>query len=206
MSSSPALSPAQAHALFDVLTHHEVYSEIENFKSPNAIHQYGLPFAKDDAQPCTSPVLQLLLTKFALTLPGLSTVADVFWKQRIQTIVEKLGAAELSESYDKGSVGLRKTLATAISALIEYPAKGCLGGFPMKDVEPARKYDTSKPDDVMQAWNDFLQQLVYGGMIDELFTKCAETDKLEGHSSLVQAAHEFILVKYAPLVSCAVLR
>ncbi|EKG17335.1 hypothetical protein MPH_05401 [Macrophomina phaseolina MS6] len=200
MASSPALSPAQAHALFDVLTHHEVYSEIENFKWPAAIHQYGHPFQKDQAQPCTSPILQLLLNKFALTLPGLSSVDDAFWKVRIQTIVEKLGAAELSESYDKGSVGLRKTLATAISALIEYPAKGALGGFPMKNVDPGRKYDTSKPEDVMQAWDDFLQQLVYGGMIDELFTKCAETDKLEDHSALVQAAHEFILVNLASLM------
>ncbi|KAL1633673.1 hypothetical protein SLS56_002821 [Neofusicoccum ribis] len=200
MSSSPELSPRQAHALFDVLTHHEVYSEIENFKWPDAIHQYGHPFAKDAAQPCTSPILRALLSKFALTLPGLSSVADVFWKERIQTIVEKLGAAELSESYDKGSVGMRKTLATAISALIEYPAKGALGGFPMKDVDAARAYDTSKPDDVMQAWDDFLQQLVYGGMIDELFTTCAETDNLEDHSPLVQAAHEFILVNLASLM------
>ncbi|EOD52707.1 Px domain containing protein [Neofusicoccum parvum] len=200
MSSSPELSPRQAHALFDVLTHHEVYSEIENFKWPDAIHQYGHPFAKDAAQPCTSPILRALLSKFALTLPGLSSVADVFWKERIQTIVEKLGAAELSESYDKGSVGMRKTLATAISALIEYPAKGALGGFPMKDVDAARSYDTSKPDDVMQAWDDFLQQLVYGGMIDELFTTCAETDNLEDHSPLVQAAHEFILVNLASLM------
>ncbi|KAF4310557.1 hypothetical protein GTA08_BOTSDO13955 [Botryosphaeria dothidea] len=200
MSSSLDLSPAQAHALFDVLTHHEVYSEIENFKWPTAIHQYGHPFKKDHAQPCTSPVLQTLLNKFALALPGLSSVDEAFWKERIQTIVEKLGAAELSESYDKGAVGLRKTLATAISALIEYPAKGAFGGFPMKDVDPGRKYDTSKPDDVMQAWDDFLQQLVYGGMIDELFTTCAETVNLEDHSPLVQAAHEFILVNLASLM------
>lgn len=144
--------------------------------------------------------MQALLNKFALTLPGLSSVEEVFWKERIQTIVEKLGAAELSESYDKGSVGLRKTLATAISALIEYPAKGALGGFPIKDVQLDRRYDTSKPEDVMQAWDDFLQQLVYGGMIDQLFTKCAETDTLDGHSPLVQAAHEFILVNLASII------
>ncbi|OJD36259.1 px domain containing protein [Diplodia corticola] len=200
MAASPELSPAQAHALFDILTHQEVYGEIENFKWPDAIHRYGHPFRKDHAQPCTSPVLQSLLNKFALTLPGLSSVADVFWQERIQTIVEKLGAADLSESYDKGSVGLRKTLATAISALIEYPAKGALGGFPMKDVQPGRHYDMSSPDDVMHAWDAFLQQLVYGGMIDELFTKCAETDRIDQHSSLVQAAHEFILVNLASIM------
>ncbi|KAF2139588.1 uncharacterized protein K452DRAFT_320240 [Aplosporella prunicola CBS 121167] len=194
------LSPTQAHALFDVLTHQEVYSEILNFKWPEAIHRYGHPFVKDASLLCTSPILQSLLNKFALTLPGLSSVDDAFWKERISTIVEKFGAAELSESYDKGSIGLRKTLATAISALIEYPAKGALGGFPMKDVQKDRKYDISKPDDVLQAWDVFLQQLVYGDMVDLLFKKCAETNKLEEHPNVVQAAHEFILVNLATLL------
>ncbi|KAF2091725.1 hypothetical protein K490DRAFT_30777 [Saccharata proteae CBS 121410] len=198
--SASDLSPQQAHALFDILTHQETYSEIENFKWPDAIHKYGRPFTKEDGQPCTSPVLQMLLEKFILILPGLSSVSKDFWQVRVQTIVEKLGSAELSESYDKGSVGLRKTLATAISAVIEYPAKGALGGFPKKDVESNREYDLSKPEDIMQAWDDFCQKLVYGDMIDELFKKAAETNKLEDHSSLVRSAHQFIVVNLASLI------
>lgn len=193
--SSPVLSPDQARALFDILTHRETYSEIENFKWPDAIHKYGHPFTLDKGTTSTSPVLQTLLSKFVLELPGLRDVSDAFWQERCQTIIEKLGAAELSESYDKGALGLRKSLATAISALIEYPARGCLGGFPTREVQADRRYDTSKPEDVVQAWDDFLQQLVYGDLIDVLFKKAAETDNLKEHPSLVQAAHEFVIVK-----------
>ncbi|KAJ9637167.1 hypothetical protein H2199_007453 [Coniosporium tulheliwenetii] len=174
---------------------HETYSEIENFKWPDAIHKYGHPFTLDKGTTSTSPVLQTLLSKFVLELPGLRDVSDAFWQERCQTIIEKLGAAELSESYDKGALGLRKSLATAISALIEYPARGCLGGFPRRDIQSGRRYDTSKPEDVVQAWDDFLQQLVYGDLINVLFKKAAETDNLKEHPSLVQAAHEFVIVK-----------
>jgi hypothetical protein len=102
----------------------------------------------------------------------------------------------LSESYDKGVIGARKTLATAISALLEYLARGCLGGFPRKEIKNTeRKYDTTKVEDVMRAWDDALQGLIYSDLIDELFDKTAETGRLEDHSSLVQAAHEFLLLK-----------
>lgn len=196
LMSDPTLLPAQAHALFDILTHHETYAEIENFKWPDAIDNYGYPFKKEDGVQTSSPLLQMLLNKFALKLPGLSNVAPEFWQERCQILVAKLGGAELSESYDKGVIGARKTLATAISALLEYLARGCLGGFPRKEIKNTeRKYDTTKAEDVLRAWDDALQGLIYGDLIDELFDKTAETGRLEDHSSLVQAAHEFILLK-----------
>jgi hypothetical protein len=188
------LSPAQAHALFDILTHHETYAEIQNFQSPNAIHEYGPPFRKADDVTPTSPLLQTLLTKFALRLPGLNSVPKEFWEEHMQSIVEKLGAAELSQSYDKGSLGSRKTLATAISAVLENIARGCLGGYARHDIEN-RDYDLSKAEDVQHGWDDFVQQLIYGDMISKLFQQVAETDSLEDHPMLVQAAHEYILVK-----------
>ncbi|OCL04134.1 hypothetical protein AOQ84DRAFT_324876 [Glonium stellatum] len=196
--SHPTLSPTQAHALFDILTHHETYAEIESFKWPDAIDNYGYPFKKEDGVQTSSPLLQALLNKFALKLPGLSNVALEFWQERCQILVAKLGEAELSESYDKGVIGARKTLATAISALLEYLARGCLGGLPRRDIKNAeRKYDISKVEDIMEAWDDALQELVYGDLIDRLFDKTAETGRLEDHSSLVQAAHEFILLNLA---------
>lgn len=115
-------------------------------------------------------------------------------------IINELSLAELSESFDKGILGIRKTLATAISALIEYPARGCLGGLTEKKAEEkkeseGRKYDVKSPEDVLQAWQDCLQALVYGNMIDELFQKAAETDDLSQHDTLVQGMHEFVVVK-----------
>lgn len=194
MSDNQPLTPEQTQALFDVLSHYETYKEIEQFKSPDAIHKYGPPFQDDKKS--SSPILQTLLSKFVLRLPGLRDVSPDFWKVRVEDIVGELSAAELSESYDKGVLGIRKTLATAIAALIEYPARGCLGGF-IEDPAAFEKkdYDKSKADDVLLGWSDFLQQLVYGDLFDRLFAKAAETNDLSKHEPLVQAAHEFVVVK-----------
>lgn len=194
--SSSTLSSTQAHALFNILTHAETYSEIQHFRSPNAIHEYGHPFENKDGKPRTSPILQTLLVNFALTLPGLKSVSKEFWQSRCQSLVEEFGAAELSESYDKGTLGSRKTLATACAVLLEYLARGYLGGFPKgQKVDKDRQYDLKKAGDVQRGWEDFIQAVVYGDLIDELFSRASLTDQLEHHSSLVQAAHEYILVK-----------
>ncbi|KAF2834509.1 hypothetical protein M501DRAFT_1001147 [Patellaria atrata CBS 101060] len=195
-SSSTQLTPSQAQALFDILAHHETYSEIENFKWPDAIDHYGPPFQSEKGTVSTSPLLQTLLSKFALPLPGLRDVSTEFWQTRVRSIVADLAAAELSESYDKGAIGSRKTLATALSAIFEYPARGCFGGYPKRELKQ-REYDVTKAEDVLQGWDDFQQSLIYGNGIDELMKKGAETDKLEDHTSLVQAAHEYIVINIA---------
>jgi hypothetical protein len=188
-----SLSGAQSDALLDVLIHHETYQEIEDFKSPGTILNYGPPF-QNDTNSSQAPVLQALLSKFVLKLPGLRDVSAEFWKGRVEKLIQELAEAELSESYDKGVLGIRKTLATAISALIEYPARGILS-FPKQPVDRSRAYDVANPDDVLQAWKDCVQDLVYGDLIDRLVAKVAETDDLTKHESLVQAFHEFIVVK-----------
>ncbi|KAK3713063.1 hypothetical protein LTR37_008748 [Vermiconidia calcicola] len=194
------LSAEQQTALFDILTHKETYAEIEGFKTPGAIKKYGPPF-QDDTSTTTSPVLQTLLSKFILKLPGLRDVSPDFWKVRVEELIQELAEAELSESYDKGVLGIRKTLATAISALIEYPARGCLGGFPKEEqFERKTSYDLGSAEDVLQAWQDCLQALIYGDLIEEMFRMAAETDDLKKHDSLVQGMHEFVVVNIASLM------
>ena len=193
MADTAGLTPSESHVLFDILTHRETYNEIEDFKQPGAINNYGPPF-QDDVGKSQAPILQTLLSKFALKLPGLRDVSPEFWKTQVSDIIQELSQAELSESYDKGVLGIRKTLATAISALIEYPARGCLEGIE-KDLPAKRTYDTKNADDVLQSWYDAVQCLVYGDLVDELFTKAAETDDLSKQSSLVQGMHEFVVVK-----------
>lgn len=197
MADPSTLTPSESAALFDILTHHETYREISDFKQPGAIHRYGPPFQDSkDGSKSDSPVLQTLLSKFILPLPGLRDVSADFWKVRVADIINELSVAELSESFDKGILGIRKTLATAISALIEYPARGCLGGLPKEEKkQESRKYDVKNPDDVLHAWQDCLQAIVYGDLIDELFSKAAETDDLTKHDTLVQGMHEFVVVK-----------
>ncbi|KAF2151060.1 hypothetical protein K461DRAFT_322373 [Myriangium duriaei CBS 260.36] len=196
MADSSPLTAEQKYALLDILTHDRTYREIEEFKSQETIQKYGPPF-QDDLKPIT-PILQRLVTKCAVTLPGLRDVAPDFWKVRVQTLVGDLSAADLSESYDKGNLGIRKTLSTAVSSLIEYPARGMLGGFP-KDESAFhdKKYNPKDPEDVLLAWQHFLQRLVYSDYFDVLYRRAAETDKLADHDTLLQSAHEFIIVNLA---------
>ena len=189
------ISPTQAAALLDILIHHETYSEIEDFKQDHAIQNYGPPFQHDaDVKPST-PVLQNLLS-ILLLLPGLKDVPSDFWSLRVQPLVSALSNSNLSESYDKGILGQRKTLATAVSAFLEYPARGYFGGFPKRELQkPDKDYDPADPADLQKAWVDFRQELIYGDLIDKLFSRAAETDQLKEHPSIVQAAHRFVVVK-----------
>jgi hypothetical protein len=194
---SSQITPAQTHALFDVLIHHQLYAEIEAFKYPTTIDQYGYPFRKADGVQTTAPLLQNMLNKFVLRLPGVKNIVLEFWQDKIRALVSKLGEAELSESYDKGAIGSRKALATAISSLLEYVARGMLGGYPVREgkVGERKEYDPSKPEDILAAWDDGMRELIYGDLLDELFKTVAVTGKLEEHASVVKAGHEFILLK-----------
>jgi len=190
------LQPDQNSALLDILSHAEVYSEVRNFRNQGTLGKYGPPFNHLDGEPSTSPALQALLSKFVLTLPGLRDVSKEFWQERIYVIIEDFEKAELSESFDKGNLGIRKTLATAASALIEYPVRGVFGGLekPVGD-DGYHEYDLTNPEDLSKGFRDFVHHAVYGDVIDDLIAKVAETDKLSEHLPIVQAAHEFILVK-----------
>lgn len=189
-----AISSDQLYALFDILTHHEAYEEIQKLRHLDTITQFGHPLEAEQDQP-SAPLLQALLRRFILVLPGLRDVPLDFWQRKIKDLFGAFAEAELSESYDKGSIGIRKTLATACAAMVEYCARGSLGGYAKCDLTKAeRNYDPTNPDDVALAWNDFLQQIVYGDLIDRMFTKAASTDQLTDHESLVQATHEYVFV------------
>lgn len=198
-TSSAPLAPAQTHALFDILIHHQIYAEIEAFKYPSTIDHYGHPFRKADGVQTTSPLLQNMLNKFALTNPALKNLGSNFWQDKIQTLIAKMAEAELSESYDKGAIGSRKALATAASSIAEYIGRGMLGGYPVaqKKSNDKKHYDTNKPEDVLEAWDECARSFIYGDLLDQLLEKVTATDKLEDHSSLVQAGHEFILLNVA---------
>jgi hypothetical protein len=194
---STPLTPAQTHALFDILIHHQLYSEIEAFKYPTTIDQYGYPFKKPEGTQSTSPLLQNMLNKFVLTNPALRKLDETFWQDKVGVLVAKLAEAELSESYDKGAIGSRKALATASSSIAEYIARGMLGGYPVSkgsDIQQ-KDYDTSNPKDVQRGFDDLMHGLIYGDLLDQMFVRIKETDSLEEHLPVVQAAHEYMLLK-----------
>jgi len=195
------LSPQQGQALFDLLSHHETYfSECVKFDKAEAIDGYGPPFDPKDSAPSTSPVLQTLIYRFVVPLPGLRNVSQSFW-ENVRQLMKKFASANLSESYDHGGLGLRRSLATGASALLEYPGRGVFGGLPQVDSSgEERTYDVGDADDTKDAWNDFLQEVVYSDIIDRLFEKVAETDELTDHEPMVQAAHEYILISAASVL------
>jgi hypothetical protein len=188
------LSSTQAAALFDILSHYDAYAEIRDFRYPGALKHYGPPFTAERQKPSTAPALQTLVTRFLLTLPGLNNLPKDFWKVQCHDIIENFERSNLSESYDKGVIGSRKTLATAISALIEYPLRGTFGGFAEVDTSN-RHYDTGKAEDLVRAFRDFMNECIYGNVLEELVAKAAKTDKLEDHDALTKAVHEYVLVK-----------
>lgn len=194
--TTPALSQRQLHSLLDILSHHEIYTEIRDFRKPGTLDSYGPPF-KSHSQASTSPSLQTLLSKFITCLPGLRDVGPSFWQEHAAIIINDLEKAELSESYDKGSIGIRKTLATAISSLIEYPARGVQAGFdpPVDGKDKADNYDLDNADDLQRAFREVAKLIVYGDILDSLFATVEQTDQLSNHSNIVQAVHEYLLVK-----------
>lgn len=237
------LTSDQLHALFDILTHHETYSEIESFKYPDTITTYGYPFKphteipstlpsetstpgqsrsrsplsppsrpsndSNDATTGTSPVLQTLFTRFVLPLPWLRDLPREFWSVRIQGLMWRLADADLSESYDKGALGLRKTLATGVSAVIEMIGRGVLGGVTkgpgseeqgQNEKEKGKKgeeYDLEKAEDLERAWDEFVQQLVHGDLVEKMFVHMSKTDDLEGYSPTMKATAEYTMLQYA---------
>ncbi|KAL1795461.1 hypothetical protein ACET3X_005685 [Alternaria dauci] len=197
-TTTQPLTPAQTHALFDILIHHQVYAEIEAFKYPSTIDHYGYPFRKADGVQSTSPLLQNMLNKFALCNPAIRNFGESWWSDKIQTLVARMAEAELSESYDKGAIGSRKALATAASSIAEYVARGMLGGYPAaKKTESKKEYDTSKPEDVIQGFEELVKDAIYGNALDDLYEKVKATPRLEDHSSSLQAAHEYMLLNAA---------
>ncbi len=188
------LSPSQSASLFDILTHYDTYAEIREFRFPGSLKHYGPPFSVEPSQPSTNPALQTLFNRFVLSLPGLNNLDNDFWKVQAHDIIENFENSNLSESYDRGVIGIRKTLATAISALIEYPLRGTHGGFAQVDTSD-RNFDVTQADDLVRAFRDFVNECIYGTVLEDLVQKSAATDKLEDHDALTKALHEFMLVK-----------
>lgn len=109
-------------------------------------------------------------------------------------MIQGLQDANLSESYDKGAIGTRKTLATALSALLEYVVRGISGGFAQTN-DKNQEYDISDAEDLERAFRNSMDGIIYGNIIQGLVDQTAKTDQLTDHVPVVQAVHEFVLVK-----------
>ncbi|EGR48793.1 uncharacterized protein TRIREDRAFT_78037 [Trichoderma reesei QM6a] len=207
-AAAPTLTRQQTHALFDILTHHETYSEIEGFKAPDAVTGYGFPFARttttttaEDETCSTSPLLQLMLTRLVLPLPGVRDLPPEFWNVRAQGLLARFAEAELSESFDKGALGTRKTLATGASSVLEMVGRGILGGkkkqTKKKKATEERDYDEAKAEDLLRAFGDLLEEWAYGDLMERVSQHVTETEDLESFSPAMKAALNYAIINIA---------
>ena len=143
---------------------------------------------EDQTAPSSSPILQLLLTKILLPLPGVKDFPKEFWSVCMQSILARLGEAELSESYDKGAMGTRKVLATGSSVILEMLGRGLLGGVDQREVSSTAEYDHTSANDLERAWGDVIQGLVYGDLVNQLFDHFTLSDNLETLSPTVETS------------------
>lgn len=200
------LNTLQLHALFDLLTHHQTYAEVASFKNPDTISHYGYPFALQHQEEAgdlvyeestsASPLLAELLNRIVLPVPGIRDLPPEFWHRRFQGVLTSLANAELSESYDRGALGTRKTLATAASVVHEAVSRGILGGIARRaSVDLSGTYNRSNAHDLARAWQDGVHELVYGNLVEELFECSATQTNLEEHSPAIQACADYIILQ-----------
>ncbi|KAI1367772.1 PX-associated-domain-containing protein [Xylaria arbuscula] len=206
MTEPGALTAPQLHALLDILIHHETYAEVQSFQSPEAIEKYGWPFVdrgKDGgpAQPhdlSSSPLLQLLLTGLILGAPAERDLSTEFWPVKFKGIMRRFGEADLSDSYDKGTLGTRKRLATAASTVHEAVTRGLLSGVLCEHLPDLHgQYNRENAEDLAKSWRDCICHLVYGNLIDEIFDQLARTSDLELHSPALRGAVEYAILHIA---------
>lgn len=206
------LSAAELHALFDILTHYETYSEFVDLRYPDTAANVGYPFAKTAKDGSrvhvtkpAAPILHQLLSTFVTEMFALRSLPNTFWSVQVQGIFENLAEANLSESYDKGALGTRKTLCTVFSSILELVARGQLGGV-QRQIENTRSlksnvYDLNRAESLIKAWDDVVQELVYGNLIDELFDHAANVSgNLEEHSPAAEAAVHYIVLHLATIL------
>ncbi|KAH7041370.1 uncharacterized protein B0I36DRAFT_22665 [Microdochium trichocladiopsis] len=205
------LSDRQLSALFNILVHHETYSEVEKFKDTIGIQGYGYPFVDQvspgndsthDAALSHSPLLQLLLTSFVLSAPGFRDLPPEFWSVKFKGMMERFGKANLSESYDKGTLGTRKRLACAATVIHEGVTRGLLAGIPHGEKKPDlhKNYDLASATDITEAYEDALTALIHDDLVKELFDHLATTADFESHSPAVKGAMDYAIIHVATLL------
>ncbi|KAK4085487.1 uncharacterized protein Triagg1_477 [Trichoderma aggressivum f. europaeum] len=152
----------------------------------------------------TSPLLQFMLTKLVLPLPGVRDLPAGFWNVRMQGLLARFAEAELSESYDKGAMGTRKTLATGASSVLEMVARGILGGVVRaageeeeEEEKKREEYDESKAEDLLRAFGDVLEDWAYGDLMGRLSAHVTATEDVEGFSPALKAALNYAIINVA---------
>lgn len=188
--------------MLDILTHYETYREMEKFKTTEAVSQYGYPFTYG-AKPgfrSSLPIAQLIVNRLYIPAPPLRLLPEDWFTVKMAGLLERLGEINMSESYDKASLGTRKTLATATAAVAEAAARGMLGGF-NTETSPSRweDYDGDRTlaTDLVASWNFCVRDAIYGDLVDRLFFYAKQSQDFDRFSHEVGDSIEYIIMHLA---------
>lgn len=189
------LTATQLNALFDILTHTEAFREVRDMRYESNIAQFGPPFTPlhQGAKPAF-PLLQLVVSKFV----GAGLFTEQGWADQC-SLLQRLCSANLSESYDKGFMGLRKNAAAGLAAGAESVARGVLAGVPRDpDLKLAllntRQYDQGNAQQLEQAWDEAVQGMLYGDLLDRVFDAVKVSSDLDDVPQVARAALEYFMI------------
>lgn len=194
-NNEAALTAPQLNALFDILTHNETFHEIREMRYEANVARFGPPFTPPQQGPSPFPMLQLMASKFI----GRSVFTEQGWADLL-TMAQRLCTANLSDSYDKGTMGLRKQGAAGMSSGLESVARGVLAGAPRNpNVNFAtlntKQYDRKNAAHLEQAWEDAVQGMLYGDLLDRVFEAVQKSPDLDDVPPVARAALDYLMVR-----------
>jgi hypothetical protein len=180
--AEPSLTPTQAHALLDYLTHAQTLHEFTSLKVPGRVAHCGPPFVPAPTSPSQppSPILNTLFRRLALSLPGIRDAPPTLWRTHLQGLLEDMALQDLSDSYDKGTISKRKTVGYGIAVVAEYAGRGVFGGMPRVEKSGKEGYDMNSAEDVQRAWDELREGFVYGKDMEDLVDWAAKTVRRNG--------------------------
>lgn len=195
-SQEQSLTPFQLEALFNILTHAQSSSEVRDLRYETLMPQFGPPVTPALVGPSAFPLMQNITNTF---VPP-NILSESGWRNQL-TMFQRLGAANLSDSYDKGFFGLRKNAAAGLSTLLESLARGLLAGLPRNpNVDLAtlhtKPYNKQDAKQLEQAWDDAVQGMVYGGLLDQVFDAVKASPELDFVPPVATAALDYYLIWY----------
>lgn len=190
----PSLTPTQLNALFDILTHTETFSEVRGLRYEAPVSCFGPPLTPLHAGTSPFPLLQLLMSKFI----GQSLYSEAGWADWL-AMVQRLCAANLSDSYDKAFLGLRKHAATGIAAALESVARGVLAGAPRDPhvklaLLNTKRYDKHSAEQLEQAWDDAVQGMLYGDLLDRVFDAVEASPDINDMPTVARTALDYFMI------------
>lgn len=188
------LTPAELEALLNILTHSQTFDEVRGLRYEANMGRFGPPATPASAGPTPFPLLQQLTAN--VVSPNLFTPQG--WANQM-SLGQRLAAANLSDSYDKGFVGMRKDMATGLAATVESVTRGFLVG---RSRDPSvnlatlknQTYDRSDASVLEHAWDDAVQGMMYGDLLDRVFDCVKQTPELDDVPPVCKAALDYFLV------------